>query len=116
MNYTVFNGASFRVTDVVNEKQHIAMILAMSAVKQLWPVRRYQIPDLVRATNMSTPKNSAGSIDFIMDEQANSTGQSYSPHAMTQVDRLHAKGCKSPVAQLPTPLPLISFCAVRCNI
>lgn len=91
MNHSVFRGASFTIIDLNSEQQHLSLILAMPAVSNMWPVRRYHIPNLAR---MDTLPNPNGLIELLSEDEIIGIGNHYAPHVMTQVDQLHAQGCK----------------------
>lgn len=93
LNSSVFRGASFKISDLGRETTQASRISAMPAVKQLWPLRNYSVPQLRRKNTMTNP---LGHI-FAAEEDA-ITRDKFSTHVMTQVDKLHAKGCKSPGA------------------
>lgn len=93
MTYSLFNGTSFHLKDLVGATDIISRIAAMPAVKQIWPINLYSRPnDTLVSGGRFTP--SAGSTSTMKKRQTpfvNST-DTFSPHVMTQVDKLHAKG------------------------
>ncbi|KAF3761776.1 subtilisin-like protein [Cryphonectria parasitica EP155] len=87
INSTVFSGASFSVTDLASEKHQVARISALRAVRQVWPVRKYSLPELMRNGTMPNPMSG----DIMLDEEFDNIVDKFSPHVMTQVDKLHAE-------------------------
>lgn len=97
LNYSLFQGASFRINDFARENNHASRIAAMPAVKQMWPLRNYSIPDIQHKNVMFNPNGTITSIEdpTIMEADASSRKDTYSTHVMTQVDRLRAEGSMS---------------------
>lgn len=89
LNSSVFRGASFKINGLGREITHASMISTMPAVKSLWPLRNYSIPELQHKNTMANPH---GHI-FTAEEDA-TTADNFSTHVMTQVNQLQAKGCK----------------------
>lgn len=99
LNYTLFQGASFRVHDhLVQEHKQVSMISAMPAVKQMWPLRNYSVPDIGRRNVMMNPNGTITMFDdMTVTNEHVADGKSkkkdtFSTHVMTQVDKLHAEG------------------------
>ncbi|CAN8097841.1 unnamed protein product [Discula destructiva] len=94
LNHTLFKGASFRINnDAGRGDQQVSMIAAMPAVKTVWPLRNYSIPDVRRRNFMMNPNATIAMLEdaHITNEEAK-TRDTFSTHVMTQVDRLHAQG------------------------
>lgn len=89
LNFTLFQGASFSLTEVAQDHLAMSKVASMPAVKQMWPIRRYPIPDVQRQILIENP---VGSISI--DEKSVNTSDAFSTHVMTQVSKLHALGCK----------------------
>lgn len=89
LTYTLFNGASFRLDDLTDENATVQSITAMTAVKQLWPVRLYSIP---KAEKMSTGGALTAAASALRKRADNDTTDTWAPHVMTQVDKLRALG------------------------
>jgi len=84
LNYKLFNGASIQFHDEENSTATAEKVAAMPQIKQVWPVRRYHIPEYeVLWTGEATEG------DEITKRAASDT---FSPHVMTQVDQLREKG------------------------
>lgn len=94
LNYSLFRGASFRINDIVREHNHASMIAAMSAVKQMWPLSNYTIPEIQRKNAMPNPNGTITRLEYThnYDEDAASKKDTLSTHVMTQVDKLRAEG------------------------
>lgn len=106
LNFTLFKGASFRINDtVVKEHTQVSMIAAMPAVKQMWPLRNYTIPNTQRKNFMYNPNASITRLDDMPVTGEDSfaedkTKDKFSTHVMTQVDKLHAEGSMCTLAVL----------------
>ncbi|KAJ4393102.1 hypothetical protein N0V93_002309 [Gnomoniopsis smithogilvyi] len=94
LNYTLFQGASFRINDISLERTHASKIATMSTVKQMWPLRNYTIPEIQRKNLVFNPNGTIDSIgdNAIPDADTVSRRDTFSTHAMTQVDKLRAEG------------------------
>lgn len=115
LNYSLFQGASFRINDIVREHSHASLIAAMSTVKQMWPLRNYTIPDIQRRNVMSNPDGSLDRLEDSMNsnEDVSFGKDTFSTHVMTQVDKLHADGSMFMLCPLQNPpicerLPFVS--------
>ena len=87
MTYTLFKGTSFKLEDSVDASTALADIAELPMVKKMWPVTWSQ------TTPVAPDANTAGealSAPPLLRRQ--STNGTYPPHAMTQVDKLRAKG------------------------
>ncbi|KAK8090464.1 hypothetical protein PG997_005425 [Apiospora hydei] len=84
-DYTLFNGATVQFKNLEAANQLAAEMLAMPMVKQMWPNRQMKLPSdkVVWASHLSNQTQ----IDKRHD-----TKDTFSPHVMTQVDKLRAKG------------------------
>ena len=91
LSFNLFQGASFTIKNLPNERNHAVKISALPAVKQMWPVRIYPIPDIQR---VNTVKNVNGPIEVLSNNETRRKQDTFSPHRMTQIDRLHAAGYK----------------------
>lgn len=89
INSSIFRGASFKTKGLGHDSTHASMISTMPAVKKLWPLRNYSIPELQHKNTMANPH---GHI-FTAEDDA-TTADNFSTHVMTQVNQVHAKGCK----------------------
>lgn len=92
LSYNLFKGVSFRLEDLKAEEETAKQIAAMPEIKQMWPVREYPIPDdkVVWTGNSQTPTPETSSL-YTRQSSDNDT---FSPHVMTQVDQLRARGVR----------------------
>ncbi|KAF4975033.1 hypothetical protein FZEAL_8132 [Fusarium zealandicum] len=88
-NYKLFKGASIQFNDVENAEDLAARMAELPGIKQKWQVKTFSLP---------TPKvewTGTPGMDYAVvkkrdtDEEAKDT---FSPHVMTQVDKLRAEG------------------------
>ncbi|XP_014555782.1 hypothetical protein COCVIDRAFT_38495 [Bipolaris victoriae FI3] len=87
-NYDLFKGATVQFNNDKSSDEHMSSLISHPAIKNVWP-----------KTIISIPKHEVGGVEssglasssqlVARDLQGN---QTYSPHVMTQVDKLHAKG------------------------
>lgn len=87
-NYDLFKGATVQFNNDKSSDEHMSSLLSHPAIKNVW-----------RKTVVSLPKHQVGAVGspgladssqlLARNFQGNDT---YSPHVMTQVDKLHAKG------------------------
>ncbi|KAG6246305.1 hypothetical protein E4U23_004723 [Claviceps purpurea] len=82
-----FRGFSFQFHDVTGAEQRSKEIAAMSAVKQMWPVKLVSTNTVTKTQVVGAPPN--GEV-FMRDGTL--PKDTFAPHVMTQVDRLRAKG------------------------
>lgn len=108
LSHSVFRGASFKINGQGREMMHASKISAMPAVKQLWPLRNYTLPQVQHRNAMANPHGAIISIN-----QTSGIKDIWSTHSMTQVDRLHAKGRKYTQGEVSMVSPfLITWIAV----
>ncbi|KAM0335150.1 hypothetical protein ACHAQA_000191 [Verticillium albo-atrum] len=96
LKFRLFNGVSFRVDspDDVDTDALTAKIAAKGTVKALWPVRGIRFPKLdpsAVARNGSAPA-SVHAARGGFGRRAFDEVDTFSPHVMTQVDKLRAEG------------------------
>ncbi|CAK7199659.1 hypothetical protein SEUCBS139899_002342 [Sporothrix eucalyptigena] len=86
LNFRLFRGASiqFHAPNETSATDATAQLAALPAVKQLWPVRQYRIPEHTRhwVANVSDDPETV----------KRATADTFSTHVMTQIDQLRAKG------------------------
>jgi subtilisin family serine protease len=93
LSYDLFKGASFRLEDLATEDELAKQIADMPEIKQMWPVREYPIPnDEVVWTG--TSRTAAPETSNSINKRQESGNDTFSPHVMTQVDRLRADGIR----------------------
>lgn len=87
LRYNLFRGVSFQIRNgqLVNETAEA--IAGNQKVKKIWPVRKLQFPKL---TPLSVGNNASALAGLA--KRQNAPVDTFSPHVMTQVDRLHAEG------------------------
>ncbi|KAK0652464.1 peptidase S8/S53 domain-containing protein [Cercophora newfieldiana] len=92
ITYSLFNGASFDLS--TNDADTTHTIAGLPTVKGLWPVRSLQVHEPLADDSVepwhSVYKRRAPDGTSFPSNQTESNG--FSPHVMTQVDKLHAKG------------------------
>ncbi|KAI1275078.1 peptidase S8/S53 domain-containing protein [Xylaria sp. FL0933] len=85
---SLFKGVSIQFHDAESAEDEAAALTDLASVKRVWPNRLYDLPeDKVVWTGKSKDASAANSA--IKRQAANDT---FSPHLMTQVDKLRAKG------------------------
>ncbi|KAK2595086.1 hypothetical protein QQS21_007217 [Conoideocrella luteorostrata] len=85
LNYKLFKGVSLQIHDIDNAEEKAKKIAEMPAVKHIWPIDLFGIPD-AKVRVVGSPE---GSKISARDETKADT---FEPHVMTQVDKLRAKG------------------------
>lgn len=84
--YQLFNGLTVDLHDLDNAGEKAKEIAQMPFVKNTWTVRRVEAPDISNVKVIGTPKGRK------MAARGNEAADTFSPHVMTQVDKLRAKG------------------------
>ncbi|KAI0802378.1 peptidase S8/S53 domain-containing protein [Xylaria sp. FL0064] len=85
---SLFKGVSIQFHDTESAEDEAAALTDLASVKRVWPNRLYDLPkDKVVWTGKSKDASAANSA---VKRQA--TNDTFSPHLMTQVDKLRAKG------------------------
>ncbi|CAF3467306.1 unnamed protein product [Fusarium graminearum] len=86
-DYDLFKGVSVQFDDVASAEELAAKMAALPVVKNVWPVKVYGIPtprvEWVAEPGMKAP---------LSKRAVNDTADTFSPHVMTQVDKLRKKG------------------------
>ncbi|PHH66184.1 hypothetical protein CDD81_247 [Ophiocordyceps australis] len=89
-DYELFQGLSVQIDNVDEAHKQAAELAALPAVKNVWPVRLYDMP------NPTVQWVGSGGRDGKLVARdgggGNASADGFSPHVMTQVDRLRAKG------------------------
>lgn len=93
LSFKLFNGVSFSITNLTGDTQTASKISVMPSVKRIWPMRLYPAPEVQRLSTGSY-LSTQDTFDFVSKpNHATAAGNNtFSPHVMTQVDRLHAAG------------------------
>ena len=89
LKHTLFNGASVAIDNLENVESIAGAIATLACVKSMWPMQSYGPPstrlDWVGRPGMHTQhRDSLGARATIND--------AFTPHVMTQVDKLRSKG------------------------
>jgi hypothetical protein len=88
LSYKLFKGASIQFHDIAKADEKASDLLKLPAVKQIWPVRLYGVPEhTVHWTDR--PGEHDSSIKRRAPAAADDT---FTPHLMTQVSLLRNKG------------------------
>ncbi|KAL7783258.1 peptidase S8/S53 domain-containing protein [Trichoderma ceciliae] len=94
LSYSLFKGASIQL-DAINLDPHSTStkIASAASVKNAWPVRLYHnlVPDKTASTGSGTSNLNGLSNHWSRAASENDT-DTYAPHVLTQVDKLHAEG------------------------
>ncbi|POR31406.1 Minor extracellular protease vpr, partial [Tolypocladium paradoxum] len=90
LDYELFKGVSVQLHDVEKADQTAAKIAALPDVKNVWPLRLYDMPNPRVEWTGSNPKEHFGDVE--RRAAAHDTNDTFSPHVMTQVDKLRAEG------------------------
>lgn len=94
LSYSLFKGASIQL-DAIDLDPHSAStkIASLTSVKNVWPVRHFQHLAHGKAASRSSQ---AGNLNSLSEHWSRTTAESdpdtYAPHVLTQVDKLHAEG------------------------
>lgn len=85
-DHELFKGVSMQLDEVEDSDETARQLSNSAAVRRMWPVTLHSKPD----TTVHWTGNETNSFDSRVP--ANHTGSPYTPHVMTQVDKLQAKG------------------------
>ncbi|KND86555.1 Minor extracellular protease vpr, partial [Tolypocladium ophioglossoides CBS 100239] len=90
LDYELFKGVSVQLHDVEGADARVAQMAQLPAVKNVWPLQLYSMPNpRVEWIGTNPERHSGGSS---RRRAANASADVFSPHVMTQVDRLRAEG------------------------
>lgn len=93
LTYSLFKGTSLQLHDTATEDQAVQQISSMTAVKQVWPLRVYTLPkEQTISVGGSATANAAASSSLRRRADNSTSADTFSPHVMTQVDKLRALG------------------------
>lgn len=87
LDFELFRGVSVQLHDLEKANKLVDELAALPSIKRWWPVTLHNVPD--------AQVHWAGNPDRekILQARDNSTlTNNFSPHFMTQIDKLHAKG------------------------
>jgi subtilisin family serine protease len=104
LDFQLFKGASIQFKDVANAAERAEQVAALPAVKNLWPVHMYSIPEHT-VHSVGAP----GAAEY--QKRADAANDTFTPHVMTQVNKLRdegitGKGIKIAVVDTGVSLPL----------
>ncbi|KHN97107.1 subtilisin-like serine protease PR1C [Metarhizium album ARSEF 1941] len=89
LDYELFKGVSVQLHDVDKAHEKAAKLAATPAVKAVYPVQLFNMPkpkvEWVAQDNTKAPSG-------LLSSRADESPDIFSPHVMTQVDKLRAKG------------------------
>ncbi|KAJ4391678.1 hypothetical protein N0V93_005297 [Gnomoniopsis smithogilvyi] len=91
LNYTLFKGASIRFDDIDTAPQQMQLLSSSAAVKRMWPMRMYNVPTHTVHWTAGEFAASGETTEGVMQKRQ-ATTDTFSPHVMTQVDRLRDQG------------------------
>ncbi|GAO15282.1 uncharacterized protein UV8b_04903 [Ustilaginoidea virens] len=86
LDFELFKGVSVQLNDAQNSDVIVDKISSLPAVKNVWPVSLQSLPKTV----VHWAANPHGEKSLVSRD--NSTADTFSPHVMTQIDKLRAKG------------------------
>ncbi|KAH7127837.1 peptidase S8/S53 domain-containing protein [Dactylonectria estremocensis] len=90
LDYKLFKGVSIQFNDLEKADDLAASVAALPAVKNVWPVKVYSIPKpTIEWTGTPGVEHSVSKKKRAINETAEDT---FSPHVMTQVNKLRADG------------------------
>lgn len=87
LDYKLFKGVSIQFRDLKTAEEEAVKLNSLPSVKQVWPNRVYSLPkDEVVWSGRSGGEN------FMKNVKRQLGNDTFTPHLMTQVDKLHAEG------------------------
>ena len=89
MTSEIFSGCSITFRQGVNEAEELARLLAKDQVVQAWRNKRITGQD---SNNVPIAPGAPAKLKSRQTFKRNPVNDTFSPHVMTQVDQLHAKG------------------------
>jgi hypothetical protein len=90
-NYKLFKGASIQFTDVDNAEDISAKMAMLPGIKKRWPVQVFSIPK-PEVHWTGTPGMDYTAIKKRGFEERDLANDTFSPHVMTQIDKLRDEG------------------------
>uniref|UniRef100_A0A093UWT0 Minor extracellular protease vpr n=1 Tax=Talaromyces marneffei PM1 TaxID=1077442 RepID=A0A093UWT0_TALMA len=88
LDYSLFKGASFSLSNTSDEKTTLQKILSLPSVRRVHPVRSYSLPE----TSGYVASQPYPAFNITNSKSSNTTPDIFSPHVMTGVDKLRAEG------------------------
>ncbi|KAG5661446.1 hypothetical protein KAF25_005568 [Fusarium avenaceum] len=90
-NYKLFKGASIQFTDIDNAEDISARMAMLPGIKKRWPVQVFSIPK-PEIHWTGTPGTDYTAIKKRGFEERDLANDTFSPHVMTQIDKLRDEG------------------------
>lgn len=92
-DFELFQGISIQLHESDTPEQRAAELASLPAVKNIWPVRLWDRPELNTLPHGNSTSPAAATVQGTLHKrQCSNSTLGNGPHVMTQVDRLHAKG------------------------
>ena len=88
LDFKLFKGVSVQFNDLDRAEEGAAAIAALPAVKAMWPQRLYQMPKPTVHQILGDGSDAAAAAATRRQFE----NDTFSPHVMTQVDKLRAEG------------------------
>ncbi|KAK3940223.1 subtilisin-like protein [Diplogelasinospora grovesii] len=85
LRFKLFKGASIQFKDVEKAEDMAAKVAAMPTIKQMWPVKRYSVPQ-------HTVHSTGNGIHDVLARRQSAGNDAFTPHLMTQVNKLRDAG------------------------
>lgn len=90
-DYKLFKGVSVQLNDVKKAEESAMRLAALPVVKNVWPVQLIQRPN-PRIEWVANNKQAVSAAKLASRAVEDPKADTFSPHVMTQVDKLRAKG------------------------
>ena len=90
LDYDLFKGVSVQLHDIKKADEKASKLAAMPAVKAVYPVQLFKMPSPKIEWIAQNTTHTKGS--GLLSSRADDKVDTYSPHVMTQIDKLRAKG------------------------
>ncbi|CAN8096671.1 unnamed protein product [Discula destructiva] len=91
LNHTLFKGVSIQMHDVATPSQHMRLMRSNPVIKNIWPLGMYSVPTHQVHWTAGDHAVIKGPDEGITKARQQ-TADTYSPHIMTQVDKLRNQG------------------------
>ncbi|KAG8665486.1 hypothetical protein FPOAC2_10561 [Fusarium poae] len=90
-NYKLFKGASIQLNDIDNAEDISAQMALMPGIKKKWPVQMFSLPK-PEVHWTGTPGMEYTAVKKRGFEERDLSNTTYTPHVMTQIDKLRDEG------------------------
>jgi hypothetical protein len=108
-DYKLFKGASIQFNDVDHAEDLAVMMTKMPAVKRSWPVKMISLPT-PEVHWQGTPGKDYSAIQRRDLNGRDAKNDTFSPHIMTQVDKLRAEGATGKGIKVALVDSGVSYC------